>query len=244
MNNNEAKFILQSYRHTGADADDPVLAEALEHAKRDPELSKWLEQETQLDAEISRKLKAVPIPANLRENILAGGKIVKPAVQWNTSWLAAAAAIVVLLSAGGIWWHNSSTPKFETFRSAMIDRSQQMTEHVTFKSSDLAGIREWFAEHNMKSDLALPAALESETVHGCRVVDWNGEKVGFVCFMLDGKEHADLFVMDRARFRGFTPSGKPSFEERDGYVAATWKQGKRVYLLAAKGDRSLLEKYL
>src|SRR5258706_136048 len=40
MNNQEAKLILQAYRCGGQDASDPLFAEALEQARRDPELAK------------------------------------------------------------------------------------------------------------------------------------------------------------------------------------------------------------
>ena len=47
MNNQEAKLILQAYRPGGRDTFDPLFAEALEQARRDPELQKWFAERKQ-----------------------------------------------------------------------------------------------------------------------------------------------------------------------------------------------------
>lgn len=244
MTNDESKFILQSYRHNGADADDPVFGDALEQARRDPELSKWLADETKLDAAISRKLKSVAVPTELKSNILAGGKIVKPAIWWKHSWLAAAAAIALLVSVAGFWLKSSSQPQFAAFRDTMIQHSQEDAEHVTLASGDLPSIQRWFTEHGMKGNFDLPVALSNQSVHGCRMVDWKGQKVGVICVMLNGKNHTDLFVMDRTQFRNFNPSATPRFDQVDDVATATWNRGDKIYLLAGKVPRETMLKFL
>ena len=56
MNNEEAKLILQAYRPGGQDANDPRFREALEQARRDPELARWFANEQALDSRISTKV--------------------------------------------------------------------------------------------------------------------------------------------------------------------------------------------
>ena len=83
MNNQEAKLILQAYRCGGQDASDPPFAEALEQARRDPELQKWFAEENAIDARIQTSLQtAVPVPRELKSNLLALGKIVRPTPWW------------------------------------------------------------------------------------------------------------------------------------------------------------------
>ena len=108
----------------------------------------------------------------------------------------------------------------------------------------MASIRQWLAGHGMKTNLDLPAALNEQPVQGCRVVDWNGQKVALICLALNGKDHADLFVIDRARFRNFTPSGIARFDQSESVVTATWNRGDKIYLLAGKGSRETFSKYL
>ena len=71
MNNNEAKFILRAYRPSGRDAADPAFNSALAQAKSDPALGAWLVREQAFDALITKKLRAIVPPPDLREAILA-----------------------------------------------------------------------------------------------------------------------------------------------------------------------------
>ena len=97
MNNQEAKFILGAYHADGRDAGDPMFAEALGQAARDPELSAWLEGNRKFDTVMAEKLGEIRPPAELRAAILAGGQASRPRRRWwtNPLWLGAAAVIAV-----------------------------------------------------------------------------------------------------------------------------------------------------
>jgi hypothetical protein len=103
MTNQEAKFTLGAYRAGGQDAGDPVFAEALEQAKRDPALGAWLAREQAHDAIVAAKLREVAPPAGLRAAILAGAQASSTRrVRWKQPvWLAAAAAVALLLAVVG-----------------------------------------------------------------------------------------------------------------------------------------------
>ncbi len=49
MTNDEARFILRSFRADGSDASDPVFGDALRRADQDPALRAWLEHERSVD---------------------------------------------------------------------------------------------------------------------------------------------------------------------------------------------------
>lgn len=70
MDKEQARFILQSFRPDGADAQDPDFAEALAMAAEDRELGEWLAAERAQDAAFAAALNNVEIPEELRENIL------------------------------------------------------------------------------------------------------------------------------------------------------------------------------
>lgn len=71
MDKDQARFILRSFRAGGADSNDPDFAEALKLANADLELSQWLASERAFDATFAAALVTVPLPAPLREKILA-----------------------------------------------------------------------------------------------------------------------------------------------------------------------------
>lgn len=70
MDNDQAKFILRSFRPDGADVDDSEFAEALTLALTDRELSAWLADERAFDSQFANALAAVELPENLRHDIL------------------------------------------------------------------------------------------------------------------------------------------------------------------------------
>ena len=77
MDKVRAKFVLQSFRPDGADADEPAFAEALALAAKDRDLGEWLADERSQDAEFAERLLDLKIPNDLREaifEVLEGAK--------------------------------------------------------------------------------------------------------------------------------------------------------------------------
>src|SRR6201995_5191381 len=72
ITNESAKFVLNAYRPSGADAQDPVFRAALEQASRDPELAAWFKEQRSFDLLIAEKLAEVQPPATLYSTIVAG----------------------------------------------------------------------------------------------------------------------------------------------------------------------------
>jgi hypothetical protein len=93
MNTKESKETLLLYRRS-IDEGDPQFQEALEHARRDPEVAEWLrEQHSSYDA-IRSKLREIEPPGDLAEKIIRRRPI--PFRRGWTQMLQLAAAIVVL----------------------------------------------------------------------------------------------------------------------------------------------------
>ena len=70
MDKEQARFVLQSFRPDGADAQDPDFAEALSLVVEDRELGEWLARERAQDAAFAAALAGVEIPEDLRESIM------------------------------------------------------------------------------------------------------------------------------------------------------------------------------
>ena len=245
MNNQEAKLILQAYRCDGQDASDPLFAEALEQARRDPELQKWFAEENALDARIQASLQtAVPVPRELKSNLLALGKVIRPTPwRWFQSMkLAAAAAVLMLLGLTVFLFLPQKPAQLAAFRETMARYSMQQRGHVAFESHDMTKIQQWLQDRGMKTNLELPTVLHSGPAQGCRLVDWNGQKATMLCFVLDG-EHLDLFVIDRASLPDLKEGGAPQFAEANGLMTATWVKSDKVYLLT-DDNKKFLQKLL
>jgi hypothetical protein len=245
MNNQEAKLILQAYRCGGQDASDPLFAEALEQARLDPELQKWFAEENALDARIQASLQtAVPVPRELKSNLLALGKIIRPAPwRWfQPMKLAAAAAGLLLLGLAAFLFLPQKPAQLASFRETMARYSMQQQGHVAYESHDMAKIQQWLQDRGMETNFEMPAALDSGPAQGCRVVDWNGQKATMLCFVLDG-EHLDLFVMDRAGLPDLPEGGAPQFAEANGLMTAAWVKADKVYLLT-DDNKKFLQKLL
>ena len=245
MNNQEAKLILQAYRPGGRDTFDPLFAEALEQARRDPELQKWFAEEQALDSQIQSKLRsAVAVPRHLKSNLLALRKITRPVPWWfQPMKLAAAAAVVLLIGLAAFLLLPPKPTQLVLFREKMVRYSMQEHGHITFESPDIAKIQQWLQARGVDANFELPAGLQGKPAQGCRVVDWNGHQATMICFVLEDGKHMDLFVMDRAGLPGFRESGAPQIVKTDGLTMATWAKGGKVYLLT--GDsRKLLQQIL
>ena len=70
MDKEQAKFILQSFRPDGADAQDPSFANALKLVAEDRELGEWLADRRAEDAAFAAALGVIQIPSALRDEIL------------------------------------------------------------------------------------------------------------------------------------------------------------------------------
>ncbi len=243
MNNQEAKLILQAYRADGQDAADPFFAEALEQARRDPELQKWFAEENALNTRVQARLEtAIPVPSGLKANLLALRKTVRP-VPWWFQPMKLAAAAVILLSLGAALLLLSQRPTpLASFREAMARSSAQMQDHIVLESHDFGKIQQWLQSRNMDTNFNLPAALQAGIPQGCRTVDWNGHKATMICFFVNGN-HMDLFVMDRTGLPDFPENGAPQFAQAGGLMTVTWANGGKVYLLTGQ-SKELLQKVL
>ena len=246
MNNQEAKLILQAYRPGGADAVDPMFAEALEQSRRDPELLKWFAEEQALDAQIQSKLRlAVTVPRDLKANLLVLRKITRPIPWWvGLMKMATAATVVLLLGIIPFLWLTQKPAQLGLFREKMTRYSMQEHGHITFESPDIARIQGWLQNRGVDGNFELPGGLQGKPAEGCRVIDWNGQKATMICFVLDSGEHVDFFIMDRAGLPRLPENGPPQFASANGLMTVTWVKGGKVYLLTGNGDKTFFQKLL
>lgn len=245
MNNEEAKFILQGYRPGGQDANDPQFAEALRQVQKDPQLATWFANERALDSAIGAKLKALPIPSDLRPSILAGKKVVQFEPAWNRRSLLALAASVTLLLSLTLWWMNSNEHlTHAAYRQDMARLLTSGSYSFQITTEDVSSIKQWLTANEGHGDFALPDGMKDLPAFGCKMLDWHGKKVTFICMRAKGAGMAHLFVIDQSALPDPPPSGDAQFAKIAGWLTASWSQAGKSYLLASAGDTAAIQELL
>ena len=248
MDNEEAKFILRAARRDGRDQRDPLFAEALEQARRDPALALWFEKEQQFDAAIANKMRSLVVPAGLKAAILAGAKASQPAKR--TYWhFAPAAAIVFALCiiAGSLWLPGHGGARANPLVAYQTEMAEFLSGKfdLTFPSADLGEVRQWFGKNLDLRDYDVPPAIAAQLpTMGCVVIDWHGKKAGLICFRTADGKMVHLIVLRRADMPDAPNSREPQFDERGEWRTATWSAGDKIYLVASQVDAAALKTLL
>ena len=243
MDNEQAKCILRACR----DTDEPLVAEALEFARRDPALARWLEQERALDAAIADKLRSLPTPAGLKASILAAAKAAPLPVRTSRRTILTAAALIVLIAVGLAIWLPILTWRADSFTAFQVDMSGFLSERfrLQFPSSDLAEMQGWLAAKHEIKDYRVPLSLAARAKPaGCRVLDWNGRKVGLLCFYTPDGKVVHFVVIDRADLPDAPIATQPEFARRGNWTSATWSSGDKVYFVMSPLDEARLRSLL
>src|ERR1044071_6398321 len=128
MDSLHAKEILTRYRPGSTGDSDPDLAQALEQLERDPDLARWFEQHRAFQAAVADRFKNLPLPAGLKDKILAGYRPA-PVVIWRERpiypALAAAAALVLLVSLAYLELRPREEQSFAAYRNRVVRHAQR-----------------------------------------------------------------------------------------------------------------------
>ncbi len=247
MNSAEAKFILQAYRPGSTIDADPEMTEALELVRRDPALAEWFESACAFDEHVSDALCALPVPGDLRGNILTGKRVTISSLPApRRQFLAWAAALTVLFGIGALWVATQSSQEFASFRNAMVREVAREMGALDLYSNDRAQLRAFLSTRAAHPDFSAPKALQTLDPVGCRVLEWGGRDVSLICFSdVDGGVF-HLFVIDRDTFDPNRVPGpnQTQFASAGGWSTASWVSADKMYLLAGPVARETLQQLL
>jgi len=244
VDSREAREILACYRPGLDDPADPQFAEALAQVRHDPELARWLEDQSVLDAAVRSNLRQIPVPAELRDRIV-GGPQARPAVvvRWQRRASVAAAVAAVVLAAITSVWLGIEANTFAAYRQKMaglVSAEYQMD----FKSNDVEKIRDYLALRGSPSDYALTPGMQKLEAEGGGIINWHGRKVSLVCLEAGEDEDIFLFIVGRGVMPDAPATASPQFARVGKMMTATWSVGDKLYLLAGRGDEEALRGYL
>lgn len=246
MTKEQAKIILQSCRPGTEDDADPLVAEALDWAERDPELRTWWEAERAVDAAVRRKLKESTVPAGLAERIIGEGGGTRQIGQkaWGR-YLALAAGLALLGLLAALFLPRGRPglkAEFTVFREDMGEFLQVFPK-LDLETEKGSEVRQWLAQKSWLTQVEIPPALQRFPSIGCREILWQGKRGALVCFMVDG-EVIHLFMLPASAFANSPPGESADFKPAAGLATAAWQRGTTIYLAMTKGKRPFLEKYV
>ena len=251
MNRDEAKTILLLYRPGTADADDPQIARALELARQDPELTRWLVEHCARQETLRAGFRQITAPAGLKEQIISEQAAQEKVIFWRQRVVLAAAAVVAaLVVLAPLWFqHRGNEETFAIYRSRMAGVALRGYT-MDLATNNPAQVRAYLAQNHAPSDYVLPAPLEKTAVTGCAIEGWQGAKVSMICFHtgkpLPPGQQSDLwlFVIDRSTVKNAPPMGSRQFVQVNKLMTVTWTQGDTLYVLGMEGDEQTLQQYL
>jgi len=242
MNRREAKQVLLRYRPGTSDERDPDIASALELAERDPELGRWLEEHLAFQQTMQAKFRGLPVPAHLKDSILAEGKIV-PVAFWRRPpvWLAAA-VLVLFLGLTALVVPPRTPDRFADFRSRMV-RTALRQYSMDIVTSDMRQLRQFLTAQGAPADYALPSGLRRLSLTGGGSLKWRSQPVAMVCFDRGDGQMLFLFVLGRDAVKDAPPPA-PRVAKVNKLVTASWSEADKTYVLAGPDEAEFAEKYL
>lgn len=246
MRRDEARSILRSYDSNGSGAADPQVREALQVLRHDPELSHRFALEQSVDKALAQKFQAFPVPADLKDRLLAARKTVPRRTWWQRPALLGvmAASLMLLGALAFILSRASEQSPFSAYHSYIVEAAATL-DHLDIQTSDLTQIRAWLGGHQAPADFTIPGSLNGKARVGCRVFEWNGHRVSLICFEIEDKKVAHLFVLDESFLSTPPTEPVPQFSTSpEGMATASWSDGQRTYVLALRHGEQELKRVL
>jgi uncharacterized membrane protein YbaN (DUF454 family) len=243
VNRDQAKEVLLLFRPGTADAEDPQIIEAMELARRDPELGRWFEQHRAFQSAVRLKFKQIEVPDHLKLALLAGGKVIHPQMWWQRSVVWAAAAIVVILIGISALWLKPAPPdRFSNYRERMV--STALREYrMDVLTQNMSSLRESLKTKGAPADYEISPGLERLRLTGGAALTWRSHPVSMVCFDRGDKQMLFLFVMKRASVKD-PPALQPVLGKMNNLMTASWTKGDDAYLLLGPPEPGFAGKYL
>jgi len=248
MDNREAKFLLSAYRPRGQDASDPRFSEALEQVRCDPILERWFTESIAFDAAMTEKLRAIEMPPDLRENILAGVRLSRP-LRWSRRFIkwGIAAALISMAILGSLIWHETRPAHLAGWQSQALDVVSSLVRNESSfdaQSHNADKLLAWLRANHAPTAQKLPHNLGKLESIGCKTFSWDGIPVSVICFMRPDGGLIHLVATAAPATTARASKMEPRFVRRGEWTTATWRERDNVYMVAMEGSPDQLRSYL
>jgi hypothetical protein len=234
------------YRPGTADAAEPLIAEALEMARQDPELGRWFENHRAFQKAMRAGFQQIEVPAHLKISLLtqnpAQQKPIPSPPWWRSPVWLAAAAVILLLGLAGAWLKPRPANRFANYQSRVVSEAQR-EYRMDLVTNDMRQIRQFMASRGAPADYDVARGLEHLQLTGGGRLTWRSNPVTMVCFDRGDKQMLFLFVLKRSAVKD-PPPATPQLAKVNQMLTASWTHGDNTYVLAGPEDADFLKKYL
>jgi len=241
MNNDEAKFILQAYRPNGLDATDVIFTAALEHARRDPLLGAWFTREQAYDKVVADKLREIIPPTDLRDRIMAGGRVSRKTritPRKFVNWLALAASVAIIFALSDFWQERRVEAAQVAYAQFALD-DMQNGHHLPAKGEFLGNTLLLLAQSTTRLPGKLALNMDEMKANGCRTVKYAGRDAVEICFSRDGIWY-HLYVTPRGTLPRRLLGDSSSLLAVNESGAAVWSDGDFDFAMVSPKGMSAL----
>ncbi|PXA05612.1 hypothetical protein DDZ13_01700 [Coraliomargarita sinensis] len=174
---------------------------------------------------------------------------------WRNLWIGVAAVFALLFVIVAIPRNNAPSqiassdgqarqagvPAMIQFLANELDTMKQESRSFDMRSEQPETLQAYLASKGTSSPAQLPSAIRTKPSLGCFTLDYNGIKMGMICFKDDQVVH--LITGPRTACTSQITE-EPSTFEVDGQAFKVWIEGDQVYILSVKGSKEKLPKFI
>lgn len=174
---------------------------------------------------------------------------------WRNPWIGLAAVFALLFAIMVIPGNDApsqlASSENPTLQAGVPDMIQFLAREInTIKSEQRSFAKEsdqpatlqaYLASTGTPSPASLPSPVRSTPSMGCFTLDYNGIKMGMICFKEDQVMH---LITARKTDCISHLSTEPSIYEIDGQAFKIWIEGDQVYILSVQGTKEKLPKFI
>lgn len=176
---------------------------------------------------------------------------------WRNPWMGIAAVFALLffltLSTRTKREHSSQLasnanvqqagiPPMIDFLSREIEKAMASTAPYAMQSDRLDELRAYLASHNVPSPAKLPSPMQNKPTYGCFTFDYNGHKMGMICFKVD-EEVTHLTTAPKTDCMDHIGK-EPLIYEIRGQAFKVWVEGEQVQILSIQGGKEKLPEFI
>lgn len=249
MTAEKAKEILLGYRPGTDDARDPEVVQALALCGTDAALAQWYREQCACRELLQAKFRNLRAPEGLAQQIVSEQRtrITLPLLR-RSALVGVLACLAIAFAVFSMWKYTKPAGNedlsFNGYRQRMV-RTALRAYGMDLETNDVAQVRAYLAVRKAPADFVLPAALAQTPAVGCGVLAWQGRPVTMVCFRtgkpleVGSKSDLFLFVINGSDLQDSAEILDKSFAQVSQLATASWREGDKVYVLAAFAEEDL-----